>query len=64
MSYHSDQLSQMMAWEDGTLSHAETVTLFQALVDNGMAWSLQGMYGREAMRLIRAGEVFPRKGGV
>jgi hypothetical protein len=44
-----------MAWEDNQLDHEETVNFFQHLIDTGMAWSLQGMYGREATRLIEAG---------
>jgi len=45
----------MMAWEDGQLDDEEAVELFQQLIDNGMAWTLQGMYGRTAERLINAG---------
>lgn len=50
-----DQLGQMMAWEDGALDEDETIELFTVLVRNGQAWSLQGMYGRQAMALIKAG---------
>jgi hypothetical protein len=45
----------MMQFEDGTLSDAEVVVLFQKLIDNGMAWTLQGFYGRTASALIDAG---------
>jgi hypothetical protein len=47
----------MLAWEEGELNEDEIVVLFQRLVDNGMAWTLQGMYGRQAQRLIDAGLV-------
>lgn len=53
-------LDLMMRWEDNDLSHEETVALFQHLVDSGMAWRLQGMYGRAATALIDAGYVTQR----
>ena len=46
-------------YENDHLSEDEIVELFQELVDNGMAWTLQGHYGRTAMALIQAGLVFP-----
>lgn len=52
-----DLLDQMMAWEEGSLDDDATIRLFQALVDNGMAWELQGFYGRTATMLILAGHV-------
>lgn len=56
-SVRYDLLGAMMAWESGDLDEDDTVVLFQHLVDNGMAWSLQGMYGRQAVALIEAGMV-------
>lgn len=50
-------IDEMVKWEEGLLDEAATIVLFQYLVDNGMAWSLQGCYGREAKRLIDAGLV-------
>ena len=55
--YKPSQLDQMMAWEDGSLDEDGTIALFQDLVNSGLAWQLQGMYGRQAMRLIQAGLV-------
>ena len=49
------QLDRMIAWEQGDLGDDATITLFQELIDNGMAWTLQGCYGRMAMALIDAG---------
>lgn len=55
-----DLLDAMMAWESGELDGDETVALFQTLVDNGMAWTLQGSYGRAAAHLIETGQVVQR----
>lgn len=52
-----DQLDQMIAYESGELDHDEVVALFQKLVDSGLAWQLQGHYGRTAIDLLRSGEV-------
>jgi hypothetical protein len=52
---------ELMDYEDGVLDETATVNLFQRLVDNGMAWQLQGSYGRMAMELIRSGKVKPAK---
>ena len=38
----------------------EMVELFQHLVDSGLAWELQGSYGRTAAALIEAGEITAR----
>jgi hypothetical protein len=47
----------MMAWEDGQLSESDEIKFFQAGVNSGEVWSLQGMYGRRAHDLIEAGLV-------
>lgn len=54
-----DTVGQIIAYEEGELDEDETVGLFQHLVDNGQAWSLQGSYGRTATDLINAGLVTP-----
>ena len=48
-------IDKIIAYEQGELDDAETLELFQALVDSGMAWNLQGSYGRTAMSLLEAG---------
>lgn len=58
---HMDQVSAMMAWENGNISEGEAIHLFQHLVDTGLAWTLQGSYGRQAVRFINAGLIKPRR---
>lgn len=41
--------------EDFDEEWANHVTLFQAWIDSGTAWQLEGSVGREAMSLIEAG---------
>ena len=40
----------------------QVIEAWQYLVDTGMAWSLQGRFGRIAMQLIEAGTI--KQGGV
>ena len=55
MNSDYDSLSAMIAWEQSDLSPEGTIKLFQYLIDTGMAWQLQGAYGRYAADLIAAG---------
>lgn len=50
-----DLTGNIIAYEQGELNNEQIVELFQRLIDNGMAWSLQGHYGRTAMELVKAG---------
>jgi hypothetical protein len=50
-----DSLGFIMAYEDGDLDENDIVAGFQCLIDSGMAWSLQGHYGRMAAALIKGG---------
>lgn len=54
-----DYVGGIIAWEGGDLDGEGTVTFFQYLIDTGLAWQLQGVYGRTAQRMIDAGECVP-----
>lgn len=51
-----NNLSEMIiAYEQGELTPDEETILFQELVDTGLAWQLQGHYGRTAMNMVQQG---------
>jgi len=52
-----DTVGKMMAFESGQMTEEEIIEFFQELIDSGMAWSLQGTYGRMAQALIDQGLV-------
>jgi hypothetical protein len=52
-----NELDTMIAYEQGELNEEDTIELFQNLVNSGLVWTLQGSYGRTAMKLIDEGLV-------
>jgi len=59
----STLVDNIIAYEQGELNDREIVCLFADLVRSGMAWSLQGHYGRTANALIKEGWI-DREGNV
>ena len=55
MVHGQDIVGQIMDYEEGNLGQEDTLVLFQSLIDSGMAWTLQGSYGRTAKQLIERG---------
>jgi hypothetical protein len=58
-----DLIDKIIAYESGELTDQQLVYLFAELVKSGMAWTLQGHYGRTAAALIDAGYI-DREGSV
>ena len=50
-------IDNIIRYEEGDMSEEEMIQFFQGLVNTGLAWSLQGHYGRTAMHLIEQGLV-------
>jgi hypothetical protein len=50
-----DKVDFIIAYESGELDEETIIEGFQALIDDGSVWSLQGHYGRVATALIDAG---------
>tara|TARA_B100000131_G_scaffold246242_1_gene239125 strand:- start:3351 stop:3542 length:192 start_codon:yes stop_codon:yes gene_type:complete len=45
----------MIKYENGDMEAGEVMQFFQELIDSGLAWKLQGHYGRTANALIEEG---------
>ena len=49
-------IAAVNAYESGDMTAAEAIDFFQHLIDTGLAWQLQGSYGRTARTLIANGD--------
>ena len=49
-------VSQVIKYENGEMSEEEIIAFFQELINTGLAWKLQGHYGRIAANLIESGD--------
>ena len=56
-------VEKIIDYEQGELSDDDTVVLFQHLVNTGLAWTLQGHYGRTATDMIEDGSIIPPHNG-
>ena len=48
-------VDQLIAYEEGQITHDEEVAFFEHLVETGVCWQLSGHYQRVAATLIEAG---------
>ena len=48
-------VDKIIKYENGNMTNEETIKFFQELIDSGMAWKLQGHYGRTATHLLEEG---------
>ena len=48
-------VDKLIQYENGNMTEEEMVGFFQELIDSGLAWQLQGHYGRVANNLIEEG---------
>lgn len=53
-------VDDMIDWENGDMSEENEIEFFQKLLDTGMAWTLQGMYGRRTVELLNEGYLIKR----
>ena len=56
-----DLTTRIIEFETGEATEEQVIELFQYLVDTGLAWSLQGSYGRTAQSLLEAGVIQSKK---
>ena len=50
-------VNKICEYENGEMEHDDMLEFFQELVDTGLAWQLQGHYGRLASALIIDGQI-------
>ena len=48
-------VDEIISYEQGEMNEEEMISFFQELINTGLAWKLQGSYGRTAMNLIEEG---------
>ena len=48
-------VDKIVRYESGNMDELETIKFFQELINSGLAWELQGHYGRMAQHLLEEG---------
>ena len=56
-----DVLDAILLIEGGDIGEDDYIAAFQLLIDDGIAWKLQGFYGRTAQALIATGLCTPKE---
>lgn len=51
-------VDDIIAYESGQMDRDEIIAFFQKLVNTGVAWELQGAYGRQADQLLKLGLIY------
>jgi hypothetical protein len=51
-----DVIKEMRNYDQGKLDEAQTIRLFQKLIDSEIVWMLQANYGRVAKSLMKEGK--------
>lgn len=54
-------VEDIIDYENGDMDWDRIVGFFQNLIDSGLAWTLQGTYGRMAQGLIEQGHCHRKK---
>ena len=48
-------IDKILAFENGEMDDEQLIEFFQEMIDTGVVWQLQGVYGRTASMLINEG---------
>lgn len=57
MVNESNLVDYIIQYEGGEITEEQVLHLFAYLIKTGQAWTLQGMYGRQAAGLIAGGYI-------
>ena len=60
MTTQTNIVDQILDWESGEMSTEVEAAFFQNLMDEGILYGLQGMYGRRAQELLDTGMIIEK----